>query len=117
MIARGADAQQITAHHAVASIGTAPRISAMMTYRLLTKKLKIKAAVVVAGLADLERGVKIRRELQPLYRRLFGASAAGYRSRSAVRWPHRFPSLCPLLLLHGASDWRVPVLDSIDLAR
>lgn len=89
----------------------------MMTYLALAKVRWIKAAVSHAGSADIFRAAKTRKDLKAIFRRNFGLNKQAFAERSAVRWAKNMHAKTPLLLLHGTADWRVSVLDSIDLAK
>jgi dipeptidyl aminopeptidase/acylaminoacyl peptidase len=89
----------------------------MMTYLALAKVKWIKAAVASAGLADLKRNARARPKMKKLYGEIHIRTPKDYFDRSAVQWPEKFHKKTPVLLMHGTADWRVPVLDSLDLAR
>ena len=93
----------------------------MMTYLALRKTDQIAAAVVASGAADasdfslgqpgLERHVYA--ELIPDYARNKRAALA---ARSAVRWADQLNKSTPILLLHGAADWRVDLRQALAMA-
>lgn len=89
----------------------------MMTYLALTRVKWIKAAISIAGSADLVRSMRLRPEMKDVYTEAFGATLKGLKERSAVYWPEKFPNKTPLLLIHGTGDWRVSALDSLDLSK
>lgn len=93
----------------------------MMTYLALTRTDRIKAAVIGAGMADFQRMVTLRPEMDS------GVAAecipgwatdraAAIEARSAVRWADRLPATTPILLIHGTADWRVDPRDALDMA-
>lgn len=94
----------------------------MMTYLALTRTDRVKAAVVGAGLADMERSMEQRPEMDTnvaaecvpdwATRR-----AEAIEARSAVRWAERLPESVPVLIIHGTADWRVDPMDALDMAR
>jgi dipeptidyl aminopeptidase/acylaminoacyl peptidase len=95
----------------------------MMTYLALARgsrdgEGRVRAAVTVGGLADLEDALRFRPELASVWGPLLGGgqeiSPAALRARSAVCWPERID--VPLLLLHGEADDRIPVEQSRRLA-
>lgn len=88
----------------------------MMTYLCLAKVKWIKAAVTVAGLADVARNFRGRPDLKTYSRQFWNPTRQNMQLRSAVCWPEKFYKKTPLLLMHGTSDWRVSPQDSIDLA-
>lgn len=86
----------------------------MMTYLCMAQVSWVKAAVTLAGAANLVRGEKLRPEMTRIFTDSFGGSQTELRRRSAVYWPKRIAGV-PLLLLHGSRDPRVSVQDSLDL--
>jgi dipeptidyl aminopeptidase/acylaminoacyl peptidase len=89
----------------------------MMTYLCLTKAKWIKAAVTLAGLADVARNMRNRADLRKIAKGHGIRSRNDMEARSAVCWPEKFSKKTPILLMHGTADWRVTPLDSIDLSR
>jgi len=89
----------------------------MMTYLALAKVKWIKAAVTVAGIADVERNLRMRLDLKKYIQKLTNYTTAEMQQRSAIHWPEKFPKKTPVLLMHGTGDWRVSVLDSLDLTQ
>lgn len=92
----------------------------MMTYLALKKTSRIDAAVVAAGLADLERCTKARADIEQVCTELIPNwtkdRAAAIESRSAVRWADKLPANVPILIVHGTADWRVDPRDALDMA-
>ncbi len=89
----------------------------MMTYLCCAQVKWIKAAVTVAGLADLFRQEKLRPEMVGHFKKMFGGKREELKKRSAVFLVDRFSKKTPVLLLHGTADWRVSPLDSLDMSR
>lgn len=89
---------------------------AMMTFLAMQKGMKLKAAAVVGSETDLSSNLKRRPELREGYaKNIPGFSAEPeeiLHRRSAINWPEAISA--PLLMMHGAQDWRVP--PSQDLA-
>lgn len=93
----------------------------LMTYLALTRTTRIKAAVVLAGMADAFRsvaerpvmGTNVMAELIPGYTANRDSVLA---TRSPVRWAERLCPTTPILLLHGTADWRVSPMDALDMA-
>lgn len=93
----------------------------LMTYLALTRTTRIKAAVVLAGMADAfrsvaerpEMGTNVMAELIPGYATNRDSVLA---TRSPVRWADRLCPTTPIMLLHGTADWRVSPLDALDMA-
>ncbi len=92
----------------------------LMTYLALARTTRIKAAVILAGAADLAGSLDRRPEMARVYEKAIDASgaqlASELRKRSAVNWADKLPKDVPLLLVHGTADWRVPPTDSIRMA-
>jgi dipeptidyl aminopeptidase/acylaminoacyl peptidase len=94
----------------------------MMTYLALTKTDRIRAAVVGAGMADLERQIQQRPEMESevaaeLAPNWTSQRAKAIADRSAVRFVDRLPKGVPILLVHGTADRRVDPRDSLDMAQ
>lgn len=94
----------------------------MMTYIALTKTDRVKAAVIGAGAADLERWISLRPEMETevaaqIIPDWTSNRAQAIAARSAVRFADRLPANVPILLVHGTADWRVDPRDSMDMAQ
>ncbi|MBM3205023.1 hypothetical protein FJZ48_03540 [Candidatus Uhrbacteria bacterium] len=88
----------------------------MMTYLCLAKVKWIRAAVCVAGLANLFRQKEKRPEMDSHFKKMFGGSKRECLNRSAVFWTKKISKKAPILLMHGSADWRVSPLDSLELS-
>ena len=94
----------------------------MMTYIALTETDRVKAAVIGAGAADLERWIALRPEMETevaaqIIPDWTSNRAQAIAARSAVRFVDRLPADVPILLVHGTADWRVDPRDSMDMAQ
>jgi dipeptidyl aminopeptidase/acylaminoacyl peptidase len=94
----------------------------MMTYLALTKTERIRAAVIGAGVADMERWVTLRPEIESDVAAQIVPDWTAQRTkaiaaRSAVRFLDRLPTNVPILLVHGTADKRVDPRDSLDMAQ
>jgi len=81
-----------------------------MTYQSLARTSRISAAVVVAGPTDAFDSARRRPDAAAALEPEMFASEDIHRERlerSPLRWPERLHPETPLLILHGASDWRV----------
>lgn len=94
----------------------------MMTYLALTRTDRIRAAIIGAGMADLERQIQQRPEMDnevaaELVPDWTTQRAKAIADRSAVRFVDHLPKNVPILLVHGTADWRVDPRDSLDMAQ
>ncbi len=94
----------------------------MMTYLALMKTGIFKAAVSIGGVADLRCDKKRSKFVTKLVERNYGKITDEYyrelcQSRSVINKAEKISAETPLMLIHGTSDDRVPVEDSIELAR
>lgn len=94
----------------------------MMTYLALMRTKKIKAAVVMGGLADLRlmndsRGGEMEKyvysQLIPDY---WQHKSEALARRSALTRVKEITRQTPILLMHGTADWRVPPFESLKMA-
>lgn len=89
------------------------------TYRALAKMPSVRAAVVGAAPSDLFALCEERPDLCRVLKRLIPARGQGWnkelRRRSVIFWVNHLPR-CPLLLMHGTADERVPATHSTRLA-
>lgn len=91
----------------------------MMVYRALADGLPARAAAVnseVSDLADSRRPDAadmdaLARAAMPDYE---AEKTNHFCRRSAICWPEKL--MVPLILLHGADDWRVPAAQALALA-
>ncbi len=93
----------------------------MTTYLALSRTCRIKGAAVVGGVSDAFATISARPDMETyVYAELLPGypahKEAALKARSPVQWPERLCPTTPLLLLHGASDWRVGVDQSIRMA-
>lgn len=112
--------RRVLARHTYADANNIGMVGAsrggLMTYLALARVKWIKAAVVVAGLANLKRNQTLRPEMKKVFKEAFGGSKEGLRKRSAVCWAEKFCKSSPLLQIHGTADERVSPLDSLELS-
>ncbi|TSC72185.1 MAG: peptidase [Parcubacteria group bacterium Gr01-1014_38] len=87
----------------------------LMTYLALAKVRWIRAAVSVAGVADVAALESDRPEMARRLRRMFRHTPRSVAQRSAIRQVRSFSRTAPLLLIHGTADWRVSPLQSMRL--
>ena len=92
-----------------------------MIYLTLARTSRIAAAVITSGLADLEKNIKERPDLETgVLEELIPGYAtnktAALEARSALRWPEKLARATPILLLAGTGDWRVNPMDSLRMA-
>ncbi len=89
----------------------------MMTYICLKRFNWIKAAVILAGTADIDNEIRRRPAMASIYSTAFGDDPEARKNRSAIYWADKLPQHTPLLLLHADSDPKVDPLDSIRMAQ
>ena len=101
--------------------GSRAGIMVYQTLRNQKNNTNIKAAVVLAGVTDLELMFKNRPEMEGLARVLIpnytNEKESAIQKRSVVYWAEDLPKHVPILLLHGDADKRVNVEHSIKLAK
>ena len=92
----------------------------MQTYLTLKQTDKVKAVAVIAGVSDLVIGVEERPVMAKVHQKRIPNYAqnkqAELEKRSVLYWLDKIPQDVPILLLHGMSDERVSVEQSITLA-
>ena len=93
----------------------------LMTYLALTKTDRMKAAAIVAGVADSRSGIEERPDMETyVYSQLipdyWNVKEEALLARSPVAWPEKLCATTPILLLHGTADWRVHPGESMRMA-
>jgi len=94
----------------------------MMTYLALTKLNNFRAAIVVGGISNL-RSMKNDEFLLKHFRQKFKEDNLAevlekfFNSRSIVEFPEKISANTALLIIHGSKDERVPVENSIEIAK
>ncbi len=92
----------------------------MQTYLTLKQTDQVKAIAVIAGKSDAIVGLKQRPNMEAVYRKRVPNyeqnRQAELEKRSVLYWLDKIPQDVPILLLHGMSDERVSVEQSITLA-
>ena len=94
----------------------------MMTYLTLTKTNKFKAAVVGAGLSDLQNWIYTRKDtIESVYYKNIPNYAQNkskaIHDRSAIQQVENISKTTPILMLHGTADWRVAPEMPLDLSK
>ena len=93
----------------------------MESFLVARQTKRVSTVVVGAPLLDLVDALKVRPETENLYQKLIPDYASNpdgaLEARSAIRWVEKLPKDMPILLLHGDADERVPVQQSIDMAK
>ncbi len=94
----------------------------MMTYLTLAKTNKFKAAVVGAGLSDLQTWIHTRKDtIESVYYKNIPNyaqnKAKAIKERSAIQQVAVISKTTPILMLHGTSDWRVAPEMVLDLSK
>ncbi|HAY35327.1 MAG TPA: prolyl oligopeptidase family serine peptidase [Ignavibacteria bacterium] len=94
----------------------------MMTYKALTLTDRIQCAVIISGLADVERSIKEEKVLVNTFAKLFG-SKDSYENKkkiketSAVSFYKEINKDTAILLIHGNEDGNISYRDSEDMYR
>jgi dipeptidyl aminopeptidase/acylaminoacyl peptidase len=89
----------------------------MMTYLASSKVDWIKAAVIKAGAANHQRQFFLRPEMYTTCKEMFDVDDVHeLEKRSPMFLASQINKTTGFLILHGTSDWRVSVLDSLDMA-
>lgn len=93
----------------------------MMTYLALTRTNRIRAAIVLSGMSDLQESLRSRPEFERIWsnyiRDFSDNKAAAIKQRSAIQWIDRLPAGVPLLLIHGSADGNVSPVQALDMAK
>ena len=94
----------------------------MTTYRALAVEHRFQCAIVHAGLADLFEMESWREDFGKLVEKISRDMTVEEKQRclagvSGVYLAEKFPKNCPILLMHGDNDQRVPISQSEAMAR
>ncbi len=94
----------------------------MMAYMAMMKSDMFKAAITIGGVTNLRCNRKRSKFVTKLVERTYGKiTEEHYRelceSRSVINKAEKISEKTPLLIIHGASDDRVPAEDSLELAK
>ncbi len=92
----------------------------MTTYLALKRSCRFKAAVSIAGIANAFTTIANRPEMEtavfaPLIPGYWQNKEEALNERSAVKWASQICANTPLLIMHGAADWRVSAGESLEL--
>lgn len=89
-----------------------------MVYQLLKTEKWIKAAIIIAGPTNHLRMIleNFRSDWKGHLDDMFGGSMKEVKKRSAIFWANKIKSV-PILIIHGTSDDKVDVRDSIDISK
>jgi dipeptidyl aminopeptidase/acylaminoacyl peptidase len=88
-----------------------------MAWRLLREVNWIKAIVIGGASTDEIRAGKEREGWRDHQINMYGKSKEEQVKRSAIKWVDELPKKVPILLAHGASDWRVHADNSILMSK
>ena len=93
----------------------------MMSYLAARDMPQLKALIVEAGVADLEKQLVQRPEMENIYSKAMPNYAteksAQLAARSVLHWLDKLPARLPILLVHGDKDVRVDIEQSQWLAK
>lgn len=88
----------------------------MMTYICMARVNWIKTVLIVGGQTNLDRSAIDRPEMNEVYKKHFKNNQQNRDKRSVVKWVDKLNKSTSLCLIHGSSDKRVNVLESLELA-
>lgn len=89
----------------------------MMVYMLLRKVRWAKAAVIGGAPVDEIAAAKERKGWREHQMKMYGKSKQAQVDRSAIYWVNELPKKTPILLVHGAADWRVKPSHSLRMSK
>ncbi|MBU1309536.1 MAG: prolyl oligopeptidase family serine peptidase [Gammaproteobacteria bacterium] len=93
----------------------------MMSYLAARDMPQLKALIVEAGVADLEKQLVQRPEMENIYTKAMpnyaAEKTAQLSARSVLHWLDKLPPQLPILLVHGDKDVRVDIEQSQWLAK
>jgi dipeptidyl aminopeptidase/acylaminoacyl peptidase len=93
----------------------------IMTYAALTRTDKIRAAIILSGMSDLEETRRSRPDFAKRWTDMmpdFANDKTGaLKRRSAIQWIDKLPAGVPLLLIHGTADGNVSPVQALDMAK
>lgn len=93
----------------------------LMTYMMLRDNPWIMAAIIGGAPTDEFRAGKERKDWRAHQVSMFGKSKEELLKRSPIKWVSDLPKKTPILIMHGASDWRVlpnhSILMSLELQK
>jgi dipeptidyl aminopeptidase/acylaminoacyl peptidase len=90
----------------------------LMTYLALTKTNKIKCAVIISGIADLNRNINnidISKIFSTIIKKKKISTETDIKKRSAIDFYKTISKNTSILLIHGDKDEQISHLDSIDM--
>ncbi|MCF2909507.1 prolyl oligopeptidase family serine peptidase [Pseudoalteromonas sp. DL2-H2.2] len=93
---------------------------AMQTHLAMKQISGVKAVATIAGVVDLNKELTFRPEMEKVYSKRIpnyhATKAAQLARRSVINWVKELPKNVPILLIHGDSDKRVSVENSVRFA-
>lgn len=93
----------------------------MMSYLAARDMPQLKALIVEAGVADLEKQLVQRPDMENIYTKAMPNYATEkteqLSARSVLHWLDKLPPTLPILLVHGDKDERVDIEQSVWLAK
>ncbi len=105
----------ITNHHRVGIKGHSR--GGLMAYMLLRECPWVKAAVIAGAPTNQFSQTKERKGWKAHQKIMWGSLKAETTRRSPILWVNKLTKKCPILLMHGSSDWRVKASHSIQMSR
>jgi len=89
----------------------------LMAYMLLKEYNWIRAAVIISAPTDQFRQAEFREGWKEHQISMWGDDKEETLRRSPAFWVDKLNKETPILLMHGASDWRVDPTDSIEMSQ
>lgn len=93
----------------------------MQTFLVLKESKNIKAVATISGVSDLLQELEFRPEMENVYKNIIPDydknKIVELSKRSVLNWVDKIPLDTPVLILHGESDEKVSVQNSIKLAK
>lgn len=88
----------------------------MMAYKVLQRQVKINCAVIVSGLSDMRRSVKINKSLSKMVSSLKNAYNDEFLyDRTSLNSAEKINPGIPILFIHGTGDDRISYKDSAEM--
>lgn len=90
----------------------------LMTYLSIAQTTWLKAAIIMAAPTNVDTLYSSRDDgIKDFHRTMYNVDDINeIIKRSPIKWVEKFCKTTPVLLIHGTSDWRVQVTDTLSMA-